>query len=365
MAIQFRLATRADNSEIQKLVNSVYQKGALQLGFQRAPDFFIGQAVIGQEHLLVVAEDDEKKVLAGLTNLAGRELYMNGQKRMVWYSGDTRVDFPYRRHHVGLQLFLEYGKHRGPGDLLEGIILKENTSMLEAIERGTAGRQVMDYSISHEIETSFIYVRKIKPRIPAGIVLRSATAADVPEMQAFFDREAPRRHGYPVYDFAKMLAGDPYYAGIKIDKYILALRDARIVGIVGSWDQKAFKQTRVLGYSGALKVLRPLINLYSAVVGGFRLPAPGGMLNYTALHTILIENDDQAVFRALVDWIMANDGKSYDALASALTVGDPLLEVLRGYKRQKLMSYHFWMAYGDNQQASLDKRPLYVELGRL
>lgn len=365
MAIKVRLATKDDNKSIQSLVNNVYQNGAVRLGFQRAPDFYTGQAVIGTKNVLVVADDTDKPgVLAGLTNMAGRDLFISGKRREVWYSGDTRVDFPYRRGGVASSLFIEQKAHRSTEDLLQGIVLKENTAPLDAAARAESG-VLFRYWISHDIETSFIFVRNIKPRIPAGVEMRRATAADVPAMQAFFDIEAPRRNGYPCYDFAKMLAGDPYYAGIKIDKYILALRGGKIVGMVGSWDQKAFKQTRVLGYKAIVNAIRPLYNLYAKIAGGMHLPPAGGMLNYTTLHTIVIENDDRDVFRGLIDWIMANDGQQYSALATALTVGDPLLEVTRGYKRQKLMSCHFWLSYGEDPRPGIDNRPLYVELGRL
>lgn len=365
MATSIRLATREDNPAIVRLVNRIYQNGLIRLGFQRNPDFFIGQGVIGDEHVLTVIVDDEKpNELAGLTNMAGRDLYISGQRRRVWYSGDTRVDFPYRRRGLAEEMFKVQKQYRSTTELLQGIVLKDNTAPLDAA-RNTAEGVLFDYWISHDIETSFIFTRKIKPRIPAGVELRRASAADVPAMQAFFDAEAPRRNGYPCYDFAAMLKGDPYYAGIKIDKYILALRGGKIIGITGSWDQKGFKQTAVLGYKPALAALRPLVNLWFGLVGGMQLPPPGGMLNYLTLHTVLIANDDQDVFRALIDWIMANDGQKVDALSVALTEGDPLIAVPRTYKRQKLISCHFWLSYGDDPRPGIDNRPLYVELGRL
>lgn len=365
MAITIRLATPADNDKIQRLVNRIYQNGVVRLCFQRQPDFFIGQKIVGDENVLTVADDDEKPhEIAGLTNIAGRDLFISGKKRRVYYSGDTRVDFPYRRHGVASRLFIEQKKFRSTTDLLQGIVLKDNTAPLDAAKRAADG-VLFDYWVSDTIETSFIFTRRIKPRIPDGVQLRRATAADVPAMQAFFDEQAPRRNGYPVYDFAKLVAGDPYYAGIQIDKYVLALKGGHIVGMLGSWDQKAYKQTRVLSYKPWLNAIRPLYNLYASLFGGMRLPAPGGSLNYTSLHTILIANDDPAVFRGLIDWIMANDGQKYDALATAITENDPLAEVPRSYKRQKLLSSHFWLSYGDDPRPGIDKRPLYVELARL
>jgi GNAT superfamily N-acetyltransferase len=365
MAITVRLGTPADNDKIQTLVSKITMPGPATMCFQRSPDFFTGAKVIGDEFILTVADDDERpEVLAGLTVISGRELYISGAKRRVYYSGDTRVDPFYRRRGIASDMFVEQKKFRTGQDLLQGIVLKENTAPLDAAKR-TADGVLFDYWISHAIETSFIFTRKLTPRIPAGVEIRPATAADVPAMQAFFDREAPRRNGYPVYDFSKVLAKDPYYNGISIGDYALAFKNGQLIGMLGSWDQKTYKQTRVMGFKGAIGMIRPLYNLYSGLFGGFKLPPIGGVLNYLTLHTTLVAGDDKAVFQALIDWIMAHQGQKYDALACAITHGDPLVDVPRGYKRQKLFSSHFWLSYGDDPRPGIDNRPLYVELGRL
>lgn len=365
MAITVRQGTPADNAKMQDLITKITMPGVAQMCFQRAPDFFVGAKVIGDEFVLTVADDDERPdVLAGLTVISGRELFISGQKRRVYYSGDTRVDPYYRRRGIASNLFIEQKKHRQATDLLQGIVLKENTAPLDAAANAADG-VLFRYWISHTIETSFIYVRKIKPRIPAGVEIRAATAKDVPAMQAFFDREAPRRNGYPVYDFAKLHAGDPYYAGLRIGDMALALRNGEIIGMIGGWNQKAYKQTRIVGFKPIIKLLRPLYNLYVGMVGGFKLPPVGGVLNYLTLYNYLVAGDDKDVFRALIDWVMANAGQKYDALAIGITHGDPMEDVPRGYKRQKLISSHFWLSYGDDPRPSIDDRPLYVELGRL
>lgn len=365
MSITVRLAHEADNRKILELVDRVYQNGLVRLGFQRQPDFFIGARIVGDEQVIAVADDAEHPDrLAGLTVISSRDLFISGKKRRVHYSGDTRVDFPYRRRGIASQLFMEQRKHRTTDDLMHGIVLAGNTAPLEAAKRVEDG-VLFDFWVSHTIETSFIYTRKVTPRIPAGATIRAATPDDVPAMQAFFDAEAPRRNGYPVYDFAALLAGDPYYTGIRIDDYALAFKGGRLAGMLGVWDQKGFKQTRVLGYKGWVNALRPLYNGYAAMFGGMKLPAAGGSLNYTALHTPLVKDDDKALFQALIDWQMARDGGRHDALATAWTQGDPLAEVPRRYKRQKLLSNHFWLSYGDDPRPGIDERPLYVELARL
>ena len=254
--------------------------------------------------------------------------------------------------------------YRSTEDLLQGVIIKGNAAPMEAAANMADGI-LFRFWVTHTIETSFIFVRKQTPRIPAGVTIRAATAADVPQMQAFQDREAPRRHGYPVYDFQKLMAGDPYYTGLRITDYALAWRGDTLIGMLAGWDQKAYKQTRVMGFKPVIQALRPLYNLYVGMVGGFKLPPIGGALNYLTLYNVLIADDDPAIFQALIDWVMAHQGQRYDALATAVTHGDPLETVPRGYKRQKLLSENLWMSYGEDPRPGMDARPLYAELGRL
>lgn len=365
MSFSARLATPADNPKIQDLVNKITAPGLAIMSFQRSPDFFVGARIIGQEVIMTVIEDSERPgVIAGMSVISGRELFINGEKRRTFYSGDVKVDSFYRRQGLGSRLYAEQRVHLPADTLFQGIILSANKTAVAAQSRSTKGT-MPDMWSTHKVETSLIYTRSLKPRLPKGIEIRAASAADVPNMQAFFDKEAPRRNGYPVYDFSKLLAGDAYYAGIRIEGFALALKNGEIVGMMGGWDQKSFKQTRIVGYKPWVAALRPFYNLYATIFGGIKLPAINGILNYLTLHTRVIANDDPAVFQALIDWIMVHDGKKYDALACAVVTGDPLLSVPRGYKRQRLYSNHHWLGYDEDPTVGIDDRPLYVELGRV
>ncbi len=366
MTLNYRLAHPSDNPRLQNLVAKITMPGPAQMCFQRAPDFYVGAQVIGESQSMVVVDDAARpEALAGITVISGRHAYISGKKRYLHYSGDTRVDPFYRRRGISGLMFAEQKKHHQPTDLVQGVILNGNTGALDAARR-VQGHKVFAFWLSHTIETSFMFVRKGTPRIPAGVTLRAATAVDVPAMQAFQDREAPRRNGYPAYDFSQLLAGAPYYAGLSIGDYTLALRDGEIVGMLAAWNQKAYKQTRIMGFHPAAKMLRPVYNAYVGLMGGFKLPPVGGMLNYLTLANVLIASDDPAIYRALIDWVMAHEGQQVDALATCVTHGDPLLSVPRGYKRQKLFSQHLWLTFGDEDpRPSIDDRPLYMELGRL
>lgn len=366
MSLNYRLSSPSDNARLQSLVAKITMPGPAQMCFQRAPDFFVGAQVIGESQRIVVVDDETRPdALAGVTVISGRHVYISGHKRYVHYSGDTRVDPFYRRRGIGASMFLEQRKHHQPTDLVQAVVLNGNTGALDAA-RAVQGNRVFDFWLSHTIETSFMFIRKGPPRIPAGVTLKTASVADVEAMQVFQDREAPRRNGYPAYDFHKLIGGDPYYAGLAIHDYTLAMRNGQIVGMLAAWNQKAFKQTRITGFHPIANVIRPAYNVYVGIKGGFKLPPVGGVLNYLTLANVLVAHDECDIYQALIDWVMAHQGKKVDALATCVTQGDPLVDVPRRYKRQKLFSQHLWMTFGeDDPRSTIDDRPLYMELGRL
>lgn len=366
MSLHYRLSEPSDNPRLQSLVAKITMPGPAQMCFQRAPDFFVGAKVIGESQRIVVVDDATRPyALAGVTVISGRHVYISGKKRFVHYSGDTRVDPTYRKRGIGGTMFVEQRKYHEPSDLVQAVVLNGNTAALDAA-RAVQGNRVFDFWLSHTIETSFMFIRKGAPRVPAGVTMKTASAADIDAMQAFQDCEAPRRNGYPAYDFHKLIEGDPYYAGLKIQDYTLAMRGGQIVGMLAAWNQKGYKQTRITGMHPVTRLIRPAYNAYVGVKGGFKLPRVGGILNYLTLANILVANDDADVFQGLIDWIMAHQGRRVDALATCVTHGDPLVEVPRRYKRQKLFSQHLWMTFGeDDPRTEIDDRPLYMELGRL
>jgi GNAT superfamily N-acetyltransferase len=364
MSITYRLGTPEDNPKIQELVAKVTMPGPATFCFQRVPDFFTGAKVIGEEFWLVVAVDHERQdTLAGLTVFSAKDVYISGKPRRLFYSGDTRVDPFYRRRGIGTDMFKVQKQFRKADDLLDGLVIKENVStILKARDTG----EFFNSWFTHVIETSFMFTRKAAPRIPAGVEIRRATNADAAVMQAFHDKEAPRRNGYPIYSFAKLIAKDPFYAGLSMGDFALAFKNGQLVGMLAAWNQKAYKQTRLMAFGTALKLIRPVYNLYAKLFGGFNLPPVGGMLNYLSAYNVHIANDDKAVFQALIDWVMVNQGEGYDALAVCMAQGDPLDAVPRSYKRQKMFTNHYWMSYGDDPTPGIDSaRPLYMELGRL
>lgn len=356
----FQIAGAADGDDILQLFRDTPQRGRVVLNFEREPDYFRGGSVICEKPEAYIARDTNGKLLM-LYGIGSRTMYVNGQPRTVRYAHDLRI----AEHARGGRLILRMAKYVGgmiaPEDLVQTVILSENTESMNSVASGRAG--LPTYYPCGDIETSLLF------RVPAvkgiSLTLRPATLDDLPSMQQFHDQYAPRRQFYPRYQFSGLIDGSPYFNGLKVDDYWLALDGEQIVGMAALWDQKPFKQTRVVSYPAGLAWLRYFWNLWAHLAGGLHLPPAGGMIRYLMLHSVLIRDEDPQVLRALLARMSHSAADRGAAISAGFFIDDPLRAAVQGCRRQTMLSHHFLIGYHGDPREGLDKRPGYIELARL
>ena len=69
----------------------------------------------------------------------------------------------------------------------------------------------------------------------------------------------------------------------------------------GLWDQHSIKQTKILNYSSAIAVLRPVYNLLTPITKGMRLPKLGDSIQYHVLHTLMCHPEDLALHHKMLE----------------------------------------------------------------
>jgi hypothetical protein len=150
--------------------------------------------------------------------------------------------------------------------------------------------------------------------------------------------------------------------------FYAAVRKGQVVGVVGKWDQSAYKQTVVTRYRGKVRLLRPLYNLGASVFGCPRFPDPGTPLRSFYAAFIAVDHDDVEVFRALLRRLY-NDhvGSGYTYFLAGLHERDPLAAALSDYSLTPFAGRLFAVHFSDGEEAfrSLDDRVPYVELAML
>ncbi|MFV8104431.1 hypothetical protein ACNQ23_27020, partial [Enterobacter cloacae complex sp.6730515] len=84
----------------------------------------------------------------------------------------------------------------------------------------------------------------------------------------------------PAYNFEEVAQGHQYFSGKKLSDFSLYFKGEKLVGMFGLWDQHSIKQTKILNYSSAIAVLRPVYNFLTPITKGMRLPKLGDSIQY-------------------------------------------------------------------------------------
>jgi len=364
MSHRIRRAEAHDNDGILSLLESTPQWGAVSLNFERRPDYFCGARITCEEPDVWVAETRcEPRRIEAVYNVGRRRIWVNGQVAWIRYAHDLRIAPDCRNGMLLHRLFRQLRGMLEPGEWMQTVILRDNATSLATVASGRAG--LPGYYPYGTIETSLIYTRAARRPPPVGVFVRRTTKADLPAIAELLREEGAHKQFSPHWQTAR-LGSDDYYLGLDASDFLGVWEGDRLRGLLGLWDQKRIKQTRVLGYRGGLRWLRHLYNLHSRVRGGFRLPAPGGYLCYLTLHAVLAKDNDPRWLQWLLDHAVHAFHGQYDALLCGFFASDPLSRVPARYRRQLLYSDHFLVSYdGDPRGGLNDDRVPYVDVARL
>src|SRR5205814_1515182 len=106
--------------------------------------------------------------------------------------------------------------------------------------------------------------------------------------------------------------------------------DKRVIGCAALWDQRAFKQTVVRGYSARLKRLRPLINVFAKLSGRIRLPSCDSNLSNAFLSPIAVPEHEHSALLALINQSLSTARqRRIETVTLGFAMNDSRLEIVR------------------------------------
>lgn len=362
-----RLAQAEDSPALLLLINETPQEGNITLNFERQPDFFYATNITTSKPEVWLMEDTHNNKLVASFSIGKRQVYVNGEKKFVRYGNDLRIHQDYKGGRTLFRLFKKY-KELMQDDWMQTVILKDNKTSINTV--GSGRLSLPTYHNAGQFITHMIGLNKAYSAQSNQV--RRATIEDIDEIQAFFDQYAKLKEFYPCYDFNKIGSEDCYYRNLNINDYFLYYNKQELCGVVGTWNQKGFKQTRFLSYHGSMKILRYIINLTSKLFGGLYLPTAGELASYISMHSVLIKDNQEEILKIILMNILYEYKNSpFDALIIGFDQRDPLHKALKGIKSHTLNSYHYLASYGEvpeylKQQTKQNFPPLfYLEPSRL
>jgi ribosomal protein S18 acetylase RimI-like enzyme len=367
---RFELAGPPDDAELRALLAATPMPGAISIGFRREPSFFDAGAVDGRFRQVVAARDSTSGAIVGMGTRTVSPRFVRGTPQPIGYLSGLRVRPEYR--NIGLvargYAFFKQLHADGRTPLYLTTIAADNHRALELLTSGRAG--LPRYHPLGEFHTLAFSLRRRATTLksPHGVEIRTATESDLPAIMAFFAETGPARQFFPCLDVNDFGNASGLYRGVALSEMNVAIRGGRIVGTLGVWDQRSFRQMVVAGYHRGLALARPAINLWSRLRGGPHLPRPHEPLPYV-LGTLPTTIDaDPQLFQSLVDAALARAALS-DAthLLLGLHGDDPLLAALGSRRIRRYVTRLFAVCWddGDEIRSCLDGRPPYLELGSL
>ncbi|HBS04635.1 MAG TPA: hypothetical protein DEA96_06710 [Leptospiraceae bacterium] len=337
-------------------------EGQISIRFEREPDYFVGSRIQNLEQRVYIGWDKKARKAVAVTNVGSRPVYVDGEMRNVPYYCDLRILPEYRSRTLMARGFRFLRDHLLQGDdYAQCLIVSDNLKALDVLTSGRAG--LPGFYHTGDYNTWAISTRQKFKSSSSGVQIRRAGADDRSAMQKFMDLEAPRKLFYPVYDFNE-IGSHPYYENQRLEDYFLAFQDSRLVGILGCWDVEFCKQSRVVSYSTSLRWMRKIFNRLAFINNGFQLPPEGSLLKYFILHTLLIQNDDPEILRALINQV-GLESSGYDYFLLGLAARDPLNDAVRKLKKRLYRAGHYLISFGKPDVLQKTESNFYLEAARL
>jgi hypothetical protein len=361
------LAGRGDDAELRALLRDNPMNGSMQVTFEREPDFFAACTIRGSFHQVGVGRELESGRIVGLGTRSIAEAFVNGRAVPFGWLSDLRLAPAYRGGTLVARgyRFLRQLHGDSRAELYGTMIFHDNQTALRTIAATRAGLPAYhDLGVMH---CPGINLRRRKPAIAADCEIIRGRRELLPEIVDCLNRNNARKQFAPVHDVESFLHGNRWRDFQPLDFYV-ARRNDQVVGVIGRWDQSAFKQTRVISYGKRLRWMVPAANAVQSLLGAPAFPEPGQYVPFFYVSFIAVDQDDRGVFRALLREVYNGGvGSSFRYAMVGLHERDPLLTVLQEYSLTPFAGRLFCVCFADGEPAfrNLDDRVPYVEAATL
>lgn len=325
LSARFAVATRADDAAIRRLLRENPMRGVVSVGFEREPDYFRGAGLAGGEDQTIVAFSDSRLVCMG--RCTRRECWVDGAARRTGYLAELRLDAT-ARGRFGI-LRDGYGFFRtlqrdDPADLYFTSIAADNDRARRLLESGARG--LPNYGFLAELDTLLVAVPHHQRA--ARLRVESATPGRVPDLLRVLNEHGRRHQLAAVWTVENLRALERH--GLPLARFLLALDGGEVIACGALWDQRAFRQTVIRGYSGALAFARPFVNLAGSILGTPRLPHAGAVLAHAFFSPLACADGTEAVLPEFIEAVFPLAAQvGVEFLTMALPTTDTRLPALR------------------------------------
>lgn len=368
--MRFELALCEDEPAIRRLLRRTPIPGDITLSLEREPSAYVANAVASERTQILVAREEDNGEVVAIGVRGVMDWYVNGAPSKIGYLGQLRVD-PNHRARPRLLLrgyakFKELHEADGCTQIYATTIMTDNMPARRVLESPIKG--MPSYKHVDDLVTLAITTRTGSPRPPPGVQIADAGTGDLEEIEQCLARYGSRYQFTPVWSQA-VLKDPCRMRDLRVDDFILARRNDKVVGCLALWDQRRFKQAVVRGYSRRLACVRPVANALSRVIGSPRLPPIGEQLDMAYVSHIAIDADDPEILEILLRRALARAAEKGVTLVSLgfshrNILADFVATRFRARKYYSRIYVVFWPD-GADAAATIKSMPSHLEVAIL
>jgi len=358
---ELALATPDDDADVRRMLRENPMPGEIAIGLEREPDSRLAAAIEGDVHQTIVAREATTGRLAAMASRSVHDAFVNGKPTRLGYLGQLRIAAPFRASRALLPAGFEFCRalhDAGDASIYLTSIVSDNRAarrLLTGLRSDRAPRFVLVGCLS----TLVIGARRSRRVAPvAGVRLARGSEALRDHIVDCLERYG-RRHQFARCWTAATLASPERVRGLAIQDFTVAFRGDRVVGCVACWDQRAFKQATVRGYSARLARWRPILNVVSPLTRAPYLPPVGQRLECAYLSHFAVDEDRSDVAVVLISEALATLPSEIDYVLIGIGCTHPLHDPLvRLFKPREYRSDLHLASWTDGQEIAGTVRAL-------
>jgi len=319
MNVVVDVAAPEDDAGIRGLMRRQAMPGRVRMAFCREPDFSIGCAATGMDYRILVARAAERGEIVGVACRSTRRVFLDGRAQRIGYLGQLRVDERFRGRWLvarGFSMLQQIDREDPLPCYLASIV--DGNAEATGVLVGTPRRSFPSFREVAAYRTLAIRTRRPRASLPGPETIAPLSEEHIPDLVRFLHVEGARYQLFTVWteDAIRRLGT----LGLRLDDILIAERDGEIVGTAALWDQSAYKQSVVQGYTGWLRLCAPF------------LPRAGHHIRSAYASLVCVANDDERVLARLLREVYNRAvARRFDYLVVGLDARDPALAVVRRY----------------------------------
>ena len=370
--IVVEIADQHVDEDMKRILRENTPVGDIKVKYEREPSFFESCRVEGTDLVFAYAKDTDADRVVGMSVRAAKPVYINQELDQIAYLGSLRIEESHRKSFALIKFFRFLREiHENSTCKWDLMMFTDGNRIAESVVTSNRAGLPKAFLLGKFNTLVMAPKRASAKALRSDFEIRTLKEEELAEWFAFLKRTGPvQRNLFPAYEMRHLDEKTGLLRGLKPANIYVAIENGQIIGTISAWDQNAFKQFYIDGYSPVIKKFRWLHNFLSLFSGKPSLPKIGRQLNSVFLSVVCIKDERTEVFDQLLKRIRHDLAlqKKYDTLFIGLLDKDPFLPIAQKYPHIAYTS-NPWLASWDDEVEQmadyLSHHPLYLELASL